>query len=305
MIESKDDGVTTRRYSGVEHLVRSIAPRGCENSLMAMFAVCFDDSGTHPESNVAVAACYVSTCDQWRRLEDDWDLVRRIHDFKVFHMSDAVAGGGEFLNWPWEKRHDLILRLIALTRIRVRVGSVIAVLKEDYDSCVTGKLRSKMGRFHYSHAVRTCLSDIARWRKRHGIIGPMQYVFDQMSQGKGEIQTILDNLIDCKTEELGLTEGGYSFQNKRGLTPLQAVDILANQGYQHLRNRLAVSRGYSRSRDYMKELSEGPLITAFWNRETLADLAARVTKTLDQDGWDTAPSLFPSEFMEERLVQPR
>jgi hypothetical protein len=63
----------------------------------------FDDSGTHPESSIALAACYASTVEQWNEFERNWMDARRDAQFNRFHMVEFAAGRGEFAGW-WGTR---------------------------------------------------------------------------------------------------------------------------------------------------------------------------------------------------------
>jgi len=71
--------------------------------------VYFDDSGTHAESPIAVAACYAATKTQWDEFVRNWDDARREEGFDVFHMADFAAkperGIKPFCDWSPEKRH--------------------------------------------------------------------------------------------------------------------------------------------------------------------------------------------------------
>jgi hypothetical protein len=152
---------------------------------MAVIAAYFDDSGTHSESDVAVASCYVGIVDQWKKLEGDWQDARNAEGFSVFGMADILGGNGEFRNWPEEKRGRLIRRLITMMQLRSRIGFSFAVVKSDYDSIMTDQLKNRVGRFHYSFAVRACLAAISHWREDFSVNGTIEYVFDRMTQGKG------------------------------------------------------------------------------------------------------------------------
>ena len=137
-------------YSAIEHLASSGSPFGYDGVLMAVIAAYFDDSGTHSESDVAVASCYVGIVDQWKKLEGDWQDARNAEGFSVFGMADILGGNGEFRNWPEEKRGRLIRRLITMMQLRSRIGFSFAVVKSDYDSIMTDQLKNRVGRFHYS-----------------------------------------------------------------------------------------------------------------------------------------------------------
>lgn len=255
-------------YSAIEHLAVSISPSRYRDITFAMFAVYFDDSGTHTESDVAVAACYVGDCEQWKRFEDDWERARKSEGFDVFGMADILGGKKEYRGWPQEKRDHLIRKLITISRIRSRYAMAASVIKKDYDAIIRDDLRGRMGKFHYSFAVRSCMIFLKNWRYQYGITGPIQYVFDRMAQGKGEIEAILDDVIaKGHGEKFGLEAGGYSFQNKVALFPLQAADILAHETYRCTLNEV-VSKN-SVPEHYMGELAKGPMTRKYWSVERL------------------------------------
>jgi hypothetical protein len=56
-----------------------------------MFTLYCDDSGTHAQSDVAIAGCYISTVEQWQEFRRNWDEINAREDFGVFHMADFVA----------------------------------------------------------------------------------------------------------------------------------------------------------------------------------------------------------------------
>jgi len=253
-----------------------------------MITVYFDDSGTHPESDVAVAACYVGEVDQWRALERDWQGARTAEGFEVFGMADILGGKEKFRDWPEEKRDRLIRRLISVMQIRSRKGFSYSVVKSEYDAVMTEQLKKRIGRFHYSFAVRGCLAAIANWRREFDIIGPMEYVFDQMSQGKGEIEAILNELIhDGDGEIFGLETGGWAFQSKKSLAPLQGIDILAHESYRHMVSCIVSPKPvpHSLADSYMWELHQGPLTTGFYTKDLLVKIANGTAQAFDRIGW--------------------
>ncbi|HTA60503.1 MAG TPA: hypothetical protein VK805_20285 [Candidatus Baltobacteraceae bacterium] len=248
-----------------------------------MFSAYFDDSGTHLESDVAIAACYIGTLDRWKCLSDDWDAAKNAEGFTVFGMADILGGKGEFRGWKEYKRDRLIRRLITNIRCRASIGISISVPKVAYDKTIQGKIRGRFGKFHYTFAVRSCLTQIKGWRERHGITTPMQYVFDITSQGKGEIIEALEYHISTGRASLsGLESGGYSFQSKKGLPPLQAADILAHETYRCVLNELIVPG--TLPDHYFGELVNGGLVTKYWTEEKLAGVRDSVSAKYDALG---------------------
>ncbi|HXM99846.1 MAG TPA: DUF3800 domain-containing protein [Candidatus Dormibacteraeota bacterium] len=233
-----------------------------------MFTAYFDDSGTDENSKIAVAACYIGTVEQWDRLARAWDSIRREEHaaFEYFATADCLAGAGQFAGWTWEKRDRLIRRLIAETRNRVRLGIGTAVIKADYDATLPGGWRRRVaGQTHFAFAVNICLMQIKRWRRRFKVSEPIQYVFDLTGKGKGEILATLAEFERFDPNSFGIVKDGYSFKSKKTLPPLQAVDILAHQSYQHMRDCIVGKK--KTCKDYMPFLSKVPLETQYFDKE--------------------------------------
>jgi hypothetical protein len=58
-----------------------------------MYEAYFDDSGSNAQSEIAIAACYVSTRRSWVEFVNEWDLARHQEGFDTFHMAEFVAPG--------------------------------------------------------------------------------------------------------------------------------------------------------------------------------------------------------------------
>jgi len=219
--------------------------RDARGGIVNSITIFFDDSGTHPESSIALAACYASTVEQWKELERNWNEAKRDAQFNKFDMVEFAAGRGEFAGWSDTKKRRVLLRLCSIINTRVEVGYAVAVRKRIYDTVIKNPFRVLCGQFHYTFAVRHCATSIADWRRKHHKAASMKYIFDQMStnQGKGEIMTVMDAAI-TKSERESRTTGvppltGYSFESKTSSLPLQAADILAWTTLQQMHKRLS------------------------------------------------------------------
>ncbi len=212
---------------------------------MNFVTVFFDDSGTHPESSIAVAACYASTVEQWLEFERNWNDTKRNAHFTAFHMVDFAAGHGEFAGWSDTKKRNVLSRLCGIINTRVKVGYAVAVQKRIYDAVIPDPFRAFCGQYHYTFAVRQCATRIGEWRRKHHKSASMKYVFDRMgsNQGKGEIMTVMDIAISNSEKEAKATGisplTGYSFESKTSILPLQAADILAWTILQQMHQRLS------------------------------------------------------------------
>jgi Protein of unknown function (DUF3800) len=223
-----------RHLNGFDGFCRSIY--ACPGGLMATFSLYCDDSGTHDQSPIAVAACFVSTVEQWERFNVNWKEANDAENFGTFHMADFVAKKGQFSLPEWQddaKRDRTLKRLIAIINLRRRVGFFGVVEKAAYDEEVPKEYRQrfKLGENHYTFAVRMCMAKVLKWRLKYGYTEPVQFVFDRLSKGKGEITAMFDEALR-EGDERALLHGiskqaGWSFSSKEQVWPLQAADIFA------------------------------------------------------------------------------
>jgi hypothetical protein len=112
------------------HFARSIGAEA--HTLMPMITLYCDDSGTHVNSIVAVAGCYLSTVEQWAEFQSNWDAANQREHFGVFHMADFNAKQKQFSNPEWSnshKRDRTIRSLINIIKTRARFGIACAVVK--------------------------------------------------------------------------------------------------------------------------------------------------------------------------------
>ncbi|HEV2202690.1 MAG TPA: DUF3800 domain-containing protein [Bryobacteraceae bacterium] len=196
---------------------------------MAMMTLYFDDSGTHRQSKVAIAACFLSDVRRWKDFEDQW--TSELENAGIldcgFHMADFEARSPRF-DWGEEKRSSVLAALVRVINKYALAGMAAAVVKSDYNRFVTGKLRKKLGQYPYTFAVQACLAQIEQWRVRNATDQPMEYIFDWMTKGKGEIDALFDDILEQKLAmHFGIEPQGWAFQNRKTVFPLQAADILA------------------------------------------------------------------------------
>ncbi|HUY12755.1 MAG TPA: DUF3800 domain-containing protein [Terriglobia bacterium] len=212
--------------------------------LIFMFRVYFDDSGTDANSDITVAACYVSTKRGWDEFVTEWDRARWQEGFDSFHMAEFTAPSEHqhkpYCDWDEVKKNHVYERLAKIINQNKRIGIAVAVPKENWNR-TPERIRLHFGTEHYTFAVRLCMMQIAKWRKKSLISLPIQYVFDwemNTSRKRKEIDTIFEIFSNPAHEHLaevyGVEPEGYSFQRKENFKPLQAADILAWQMRSHM-----------------------------------------------------------------------
>jgi hypothetical protein len=202
-----------------------------------LYATYFDDSGTHPESAVAVVGGYQASAEQWREFSRNWDEVNEIEHFGIFRMSDFVARKQQFTQWDDTKRQRIVEKLMNIINTRTLCGFAYAVIKADFDRVVPPDLRARLGGNHYAFTVMACTGAIRDWREKYAIDVPMDYIFEKGTKGEGEVMKMLGQAAKQLGvyEALGLMPDGFSFQPKNRLVQLQAADMLAYESYRHMK----------------------------------------------------------------------
>jgi hypothetical protein len=252
-----------------------------------MFTLYCDDSGTHAQSDIAVAACYISTTEQWTEFSRNWNEVNARENFDVFHMADFVARKAQFAapEWSDQAKRDRTLRaLINVIKTRVRIGFSAVVVKSAYDDVIVGgKLREKFGDSHYAFAVRLCTALVDSWRKKYRYNAPVEYVFDRLSKGRGDINAIFEKLLlggEVALRQYGVYESCWSFQDKSQILQLQAADIWAWENYRYMRNCVIPTGTRGKPRNSYLALRDSPVQVRYHVRETLEELARQVDRPL-------------------------
>jgi hypothetical protein len=265
------------------------------------FTVHFDDSGTHSESSIAVGASLVASVDQWRHFNRNWEEAEKQEGFGVFHMADFAAGEKHFKGWDDTKKKRVLERLCNIITTRISVGWSTSVTKKDYDDIIVDPFfRSWVGEFHYSFCVRQCAGTIGIWRRQQKKPSSLEYVFDQMSRGKGEIMRTMDWALDKSRVESRSTGfqplTGYAFESKAKIWPLQAADIFAWASLQQM-HKMISNRQLKWEAELASDLLSRPRLLhwGYFVRDNLAAWAAAEAAALSAHmkamvGDDTAAS---------------
>lgn len=110
-----------------------------------MFTLYCDDSGTHNESEWAVAASIIAPVGQWEKFREEWQEIAKDEKFDVFHMANFVARKPPFHGPEWqddENRRRTMSKLIGTIRCRATCAFVSAVQKSAYDEVVPAKIKA-------------------------------------------------------------------------------------------------------------------------------------------------------------------
>jgi hypothetical protein len=268
-----------------------------------MFTAYFDDSGTDGNSDIAVAACYVSTKRGWDDFVEAWDRAGCEEGFEHFHMAEFVApreqGHKPWCDWDDDKKKRVFARLAEIINDNKFTGIAVAIPKKVWDE-TPEHIRQHYGRQHYTFAVRMCMNRIRAWREESLIKLPVRYIFDwemHKTAKREEITKIL-NLVtrphnQAVADLLGLEPQGYGFEHKEDFKPLQAADILAWQMRSHMRNVWPIGHDEdSLCHPGFRLLREGQVVDLgfFTEKQISAFVAAK--EKMEKDG-EPFPILYP------------
>jgi len=231
-----------------------------------MFTLYFDDSGTHHESDIAVAACLIAPDVKWEAIHTRWNeiiLREKLDKSKAgcFHMAACVSGKQPpYDSWSGEKKRSVYREFLALMAEATEFGFSSYVSKAAHERFIANRHSALVGARPYTYAVRTCIGSTRKFREQRE--GPFAFVFDQMSEGSGEILNILGELPDEGKAGLRLPAGfdAWTHANKRKFPPLQAADIFAWNVY-----RIATDREHPATdwllmlREYLPLLHIAPI----------------------------------------------
>lgn len=220
-------------YCAYSHFAGMLERSGVEWELfMFHFETYWDNSEEEPATEntpafpMTIATCYVATKEQWDEFKRNWDDVRREEGFDVFHMTDFMARVKPFNEWDQVKRDRVYYRLASIINTRVRMGFAVGVPGESFDAHTPQQMKEDLGKRHFTFAVRSALDLVRQWYARYGEGKAVQYVFDRMGKGRGEIMAIFDLAKEQRglAAELGALPNepdGIAFQDKEFFKPLQ------------------------------------------------------------------------------------
>lgn len=202
-----------------------------------MLTAYFDDSGTHPRSEVVLVGGIFGYPNQLEFLSDLWS--KKLADpspgkpaLKQFHMADCQASTGEFTGWG-RTATDFLVHELGDIILKTGVwGFAAAVERKPYEELITGNMRRVCGDPE-TFCFIDCFKRVRQWAREFTADHTIALVFDDRPHKRPDIQKIYETY---KCEALG--QPGWpdivsvSFGSSSKLIPLQAADLIAWEFYQ-------------------------------------------------------------------------
>ena len=228
------------QMSPAKHMLISARDSKWKETILAMFTVYIDDSGTDPSQPTAIASALIIPAHQLDNLEHAWRIFKSDNLIAEFHSSECAAGqrGTEFSKWSSQRKHHVFYQVREITKKFAVNAFSFAVTKSDYDEFVNGELREFCGRYHYTWAVWSLIRNLNQWAQTHNLNVPFEYIFDWMGEprrnkARAEVEEIM---AISESQRPGFYEGHYSFRKRQDIPALQCADLLAWTCYQFARS---------------------------------------------------------------------
>lgn len=208
------------------------------------FELYWDDSGTHDNSPIAIAACYVATQPQWGEFVRNWDKARQEEGFDWFHMADFMQkperGIKPYCDWSPEKRKRVYFRLASIINTRVRMGFGFGIPTEAFNRYAPQRFKDESASDAFIFAVQCVFSLVGDWYLRYGEGKAVQYIFEDR-KGMAKVHQIWEFLKEHPEQAKAYgarpdVPDGITFQSPKFFKPLQSADILAWNTHTHMRD---------------------------------------------------------------------
>ncbi|MBI4608672.1 MAG: DUF3800 domain-containing protein [Candidatus Rokubacteria bacterium] len=219
-----------------------------ERLVATILTAYFDESGTHAGAKAVSVAGYVSTVKAWESFEREWRESLAIYNIDHFHMTDFVAGQGQFTNWPKQKKRSRLRKLIdaanrhALAAIGIVIPANLYQRLSEQDRAVCDS--------PYRIAAMQCCAEIRRWLETFDSNAEVAYVFEAGAKGAGKVAEFFRAAMDEKAAKEHLRILSFKFEDKKRSAPLQAADILAWELYRNVPSIRGMDSRAPRIKDY-------------------------------------------------------
>jgi Protein of unknown function (DUF3800) len=237
----------------------------------------FDDSGSHPNSDIVVMAGLFGYPNQWDYLAELW--AKKLADpcpgkppLSRFHMAPCQAGDEEFLGWKRVECDFLVDELIKIIRKTAVYGFGCAMPRKHYDALIIGEHRRASGNAE-TICIINCFVKLIQFAQDITPDKEAAFIFDDRPEQKRNVQKIYEVYQDLKQEGIEITSA--TFASSKKILPLQAADLLAWEIYQDSLDSLAgrTEKEGPRRRQLRKMVETGRIRVEFCSPENVRKLA--------------------------------
>jgi hypothetical protein len=236
----------------------SYEPRG----ELCMLTAYFDDSGSHPESELVVWYGLFGNQFQWTHFNNLWAAKLREPSpgkpaLTRFHMAPCQAADGEFLGWS-RTATDFLVHELGDIILKCGLSSDgVAIPRKDWNDLVTGDLRTVLGDAE-GYSMRIAFVRACAWARESGRNGEIAFVFDNRKEKEAEgkrIFQLFEHLSQIEPNAVKPTS--ITFADSTSVRPLQAADLVAWEMYQYSLESVKNGGAPHAGRKQMRRLWQG------------------------------------------------
>jgi hypothetical protein len=194
------------------------------SSLMAMFTVYFDASGSGTQGEALSVAGFIARTEDWLRFEKSWQIVLNAYKVKALHMKEFAPGSGEFASWKDDKkrRREFMQDLINVVGNKCLNSFVSCIMLAPFRELDKEYCLSEVHK-PLALAGTTCIDKVVHWAKRNKVADErIAYMFEDGDKDKGDLMRFSEKLFNYVP----------NFLKKHQSVAFQAADLLA---YEHRR----------------------------------------------------------------------
>jgi hypothetical protein len=253
--------------------VRIMRPIGCDEAWIMTLTAYFDDSGTHPGSEVIVWAGFLGPEDRWLELDSEWRALLTKWGLSAFHMVYCVHGLKEYSGWSEPKRDNCIyeFREIILKQQLFGLGS--AASAKDWDELVVGD-HKKFLRTPDEFCLSCCIRDAVNFSREFSPHDKLSIVFDDRRRDDDIVNRMVEFYRARAGDDPELVS--VTFQQMKSFSGLQAADMLAWETNRYAHEALTLASGeYPKARPHFQRfLDQGMLKGGIMRRHNIERLIA-------------------------------
>jgi len=277
-----------------------------------MLTAYFDDSGTHPGSEVVLWYGLFGNNFQWDYFDKLWAAkLKEPSPGKValarFHMAQCQAADGQFAGWSRTATDFLVYEL---GNIILRCGlwaDGVVIPRKEWDELVTGDLRTALGNAE-GYSLRIAFVRATQWVRKMGYDHKIAFVFDRRKEKEAEgkrIFQLFEHL--AKIEPNAVKPISLNFSDSTSIRPLQAADMVAWEMYQYSLDYIKNSGSPHAGRKQLRRLWQGKRIDlGFASRTAIEKMVALESGKAKQEHLAKAAELLTisDEEFSRRLNEP-
>lgn len=248
-----------------------------------MLTAYFDDSGTHLGSEVVLWYGLFGNNFQWEHFDKLWSAKLKEPSpgksaLSRFHMTECQAADGEFQGWSRTATDFLVHELGAIILKCGLWADGVVIPRKDWDELVTGDLLTALGDAE-GYSLRIAFVRATKWARQNGSDDKIAFVLDRRKEKEAEgkrIFQLFEHL--AKIEPNAVKPLSLAFSDSASIRPLQAVDMVAWEIYQHSLGYINHGGFPHEGRKQLRRLWQGKRMgMGFGTRAAIEKMAALVS----------------------------